>query len=65
MVCSYLNEKIRMQEASILSQLLSKFEFEFKSIWNQEKENHLHNSNSKSEDIFLEDGWDKVNPNWR
>jgi len=24
---------------------------------------HLYNSNSKSKDIFLEDGWDKFNPN--
>ena len=68
MVCSYLNEKIRIQEASILPLILSKFEFQFKSIWNQEEKmiNHyLHNSNSNSklEDIFLEDGWGKANPN--
>jgi len=38
MVYSYLNGKIRMQEASILSLILSKFEFQFKSIWSQEEE---------------------------
>ena len=65
MVCSYLNEKIRIHETSILSLILSKFGFQFKSIWNQEKmiNHHCHNSNSKSEDIFLTDGWDKTNPN--
>jgi len=31
-VCSYLNEKIKIQEASILSLILSKFGFQFKLI---------------------------------
>ena len=66
MACSYLNGKIRIEESSILSLILFKFEFQFKSIWNQEEErinHHLQNLNSKLEDILLEDGWNKANPN--
>jgi len=65
MMCSYLNGKIKIQEASILSLILSKFGFQFKSIWNREEEriyHHLQNSNSKADDILLEDRWDKANP---
>ena len=65
MVCSYLKGKIKIQESSILSLILSKFGFQFKSTLNKEEKiyHHLQNSNSKLKDILLKDGWDKSNPN--
>ena len=44
--------------------ILFSFGFQFKSIRNQEEEriyHHLQNSNSKPEDILLEDEWYKAN----